>query len=284
MSPARADQQASNAARLALSAVAVTLGSQVREERLRRGWSLGELASRSRLSRSAVHAAESGRPASLDTYVRLGVALGLRPQFQLVDARQSRPRAPLASDLVHSAMGEFEARHLAALSFHVAIDEPYQHYQFAGRADLLAWDDAGHLLHIENRTRFPDLQAVAGSFNAKRSYLPQVLGERIGTRRWGSVTHVMAGLWSAEVLHAIRIRQATFTALCPDGPDAFLGWWSGTPPASGISSTWVLLDPVQTGRRRPFVGLSDSNRVRQRYRDYAEAAAATARATTPFSR
>jgi len=172
-------------------------------------------------------------------------------------------------------MGEVEARHLAALGFHVAIDEPYQHYQFAGRADLLAWDDTRHLLHIENRTRFPDIQAVAGSFNAKRSYLPAVLGERIGIRRWHSVTHVMAAVWSGEVLHAIRIRHATFSSLCPDGPYALLEWWSGKPPATGSSSTLVVLDPAAAGRQRPFVGLADALRARPRYRDYAAVAAAS---------
>ena len=54
-------------------------------------------------------------------------------------------------------MGEYEASHLRALGFKVGIDEPYQHYQFAGRADLVAWDvDARAFLHIENGTRFPD--------------------------------------------------------------------------------------------------------------------------------
>lgn len=285
VSPARAEHPPSSAARLALSAAAASLGSQVHHERVRRGWSLDDLAARARLSRSAAHAAESGRPASLDTYVRLATALGLKPQFELGDSRRSKPRASLEADLVHSAMGELEARQLAGWAFHVAIDEPYQHYQFAGRADVLAWDDAGHLLHIENRTRFPDMQAVAGSFNGKRSYLPAVLGDRLGIRRWHSVTHVMAALWSAEALHVIRMRHATFGALCPDGPDAFVGWWSGKPPATGISSTLVVLDPAAAGRQRPMLGLADALRVRPRYRDYAAAAAAsTARSARPAAR
>ncbi|HEX5828719.1 MAG TPA: hypothetical protein VFY23_14425 [Candidatus Limnocylindrales bacterium] len=73
-------------------------------------------------------------------------------------ARRGRPAvANDAQDLVHAAMGELEARALQRPGRTIAIGEPYQHYQFAGRADLLAWD-AEDLLHIENRTRFPNLQ------------------------------------------------------------------------------------------------------------------------------
>lgn len=49
--------------------------------------------------------------------------------------------------------------HLRRSGFEVAIAEPHQHYQFAGRADRLGWDlDRRALIHIENRTRFPDMQ------------------------------------------------------------------------------------------------------------------------------
>jgi hypothetical protein len=73
-------------------------------------------------------------------------------------------------------MGEAEARALARPGRTIAIDEPYPHYQFAGRADVLAWEDRD-LLHIENRTQFPNLQDAAGSYNAKRQYLARSLAE-----------------------------------------------------------------------------------------------------------
>ncbi|MBA2255354.1 MAG: hypothetical protein H0W07_09595 [Chloroflexi bacterium] len=73
-------------------------------------------------------------------------------------------------------MGELEARHLREAGFAIAVDEPYQHYQFAGRADLLAWDvEQRALLHCENRTLFPDMQGTAGAWNAKRAYLARVI-------------------------------------------------------------------------------------------------------------
>lgn len=88
----------------------------------------------------------------------------------------------------------------------------------------------------------------------------------------------MVGLWSAEVLHTLRIRTASFQSVCPDPPEAFAAWWAGQPPEHGRASTLVILDPdprVQAAgrsRRRRFVGLADALRVDPRYRGYADAA------------
>jgi hypothetical protein len=216
---------------------------------------------------------EAGRPTSLEALARLTQALGLRIEVQLVDPRQRREVKSLSADPVHSAMGEFEARHFRAIGLAVGIDEPYQHYQFAGRADLVAWDlRARALLHIENRTRFPDLQETAGTYNAKRAYLAAAIGERLGIRRWASQTHAIAGLWSSEVLHVLRLRLETFRALCPDHTTAFDGWWAGTPPREGNASVLVVLDPFAGRRQRAFVGLDEAVLVRPRIRGYADGA------------
>ena len=177
---------------------------------------------------------------------------------------------------MHSAMGDFQASHLAAVAFPVAVDEPFQHFQFAGRADVLAWSvDRRALLHIENRTRFPNLQEAAGSYNAKRSYLAPVIAERLDLRGgWASVTHALVALWSSEVLHSVRLRLATFRALCPSPTDAFTAWWGGTPPTAGTSSTFILFDPLPRPRARQFVDLDAAVRVEPRYRGYADAVAA----------
>ena len=206
-------------------------------------------------------------------YARLGHALGLRLEIEFSDARRGRVGGSRDADPVHAAMGEFEAAHLRALGFEVAIDEPYQHYQFAGRADVLAWSrDARTLLHIENRTRFPNLQEAAGSYNAKRAYLAAVIADRLAVRGgFVSVTHVMAALWSAEVLHAIRLRRATFAALCPDPTDPFEAWWAGRQPDHPRSSALVLLDPFARPRQRLWVGLAALDGARPRMRGYPEA-------------
>jgi hypothetical protein len=124
---------------------------------------------------------------------------------------------------------------------------------------------------------------MAGAYNAKRQYLAGAIADRagIGPGGWRSVTHVMACLWSSEVLHALRLRPATFAALCPDGPEGFEAWLRGDEPAAGVSSTLVLLDPAVPfgSRRRTIAAMDDLPRVAPRYRDYAAAADALRRST-----
>jgi transcriptional regulator with XRE-family HTH domain len=256
-----------------LRRASVVFGAQVRDARLARGWTVAEVAERAGLSRDMVYRIEAGQVPPSRATGRVAVALGRRVELQLVDPRQRATRQHLARDLVHSAMGEFEAAHLRRIGFHVGIDEPYQHYQFAGRADVIAWDpDRRALLHIENRTRFPDFQDMAGSFNAKRAYLGAAIGERVGIRAWASETHVIAALWSAEVLHALRLRQDSFRALCPDDAASFQAWWTREHEALRDStSILIVIDPAASGRRRAFLAFDDALRARPRYRGYADA-------------
>lgn len=274
MSPGTPATDAIEAVALAVSGIRHTVGDAVRSERRRRHWTLAELATRSRISVSTLHGIEAGRGGSLEVVVRIARALALEVRVDIIDPRR-RPDRRHGTDIVHAAMGELEFAHLRTLGFGTGIDEPYQHYQFAGRADVIAWDmERRALLHIENRTRFPDIQAVAGSFNAKRDHLADSIARRVGLRRFESQTHVIAALWSAEVLHSIRLRPATFQALCPDTTDAFDAWWRGDAPRSGATSSLVLLDPFASGRQRRIVSLDLAlGPVRPRIRGYAEAAA-----------
>jgi len=223
-----------------------------------------------------VQGLESGTVSSVEGYTRIGLALGLEPRFTLLSERAAA--AARAADPVHAAMGDAEARHLLDVRSEVHLDEPYQHYQFAGRADLVAVShDRTALLHIENRTRFPDVGQFAGSYNAKRAYLTEALGRKLlGSRPPASETHVVVALWSSEVLHALRLRRASFAAIAPDPPDAFAGWWAGTPPATGRASIVIVFDPLPCERRarRQWVGLDEVGRIEPRYRGYAQALAA----------
>lgn len=263
--------------------VAAHLGLVIADARKRRQWTLRELAARTGLAASSIHAIEHGRPAEIATYAAIAAALDLELRLDMVDPRK-RAASIRAEDPVHAAMGEMQATKLAGHGFPVAIDEPYQHFQFAGRADLLAWDlDRRALLHIENRTRFPNVQEAIGSYNAKRRYLPAVIAERLGLRGgFLSVTNVIVGLWSAEVLHSIRIRSASFRAVCPDGLADFEAWWAGAAPVPGTpTSCFVLFDPGSStsSRRPPFISLESAlpTIVRPRYRGYADAADALRR-------
>ena len=250
------------------------LGRQLRDSRLAKRLSVAEVAARADVSTDVIYLIEAGASASTEAVVRIIDALGLRLEFSISDPRRREGRPSLSADPVHSAMGELEAAHFAGLGFRVGIDEPYQHYQFAGRADLVGWDvDARALLHIENRTRFPDFQEMAGAFNAKREYLADSLAARAGVTTWRSQTHVIAALWSSEVLHALRLRKASFRALCPDPGRVFQVWWEGNPPKVGASSTLIVLDPTAEGRQRTWITLDDAMGARSRHRGYSDAAA-----------
>lgn len=258
------------------------LGDQIQSERTRRHWSLRELAGRAGLSKSMVQWTEAGHAATLESYVRFADALGLRPDFELVERR---PRPARQEDPLHAAIGELLAARFSPNGLSVALDEPFQHYQFAGRADLLAWSVQHRaLLHVENRTRFPNLQETFGSYNAKRAYLPSILAERVGVPRFERVTNVMLALWSAEVLHSIRLHAASFRAVCPDPSELFQTWWSGDLPSGGRpSSVLIVFDPVAEASRRRFIGLGKALSARPRYRGYREAVEALGRAASRAS-
>jgi Helix-turn-helix len=279
MSSPRCHQPPSESAATRANQLCAVAGASIRQERLRKHWPLRELARRSGLSLTRVQAIESGAAGSLDAYVRLATALGLRLDVELADPQKKDRRAwRRSADLVHGAMGELEAAHLRKFGYPVGMDETYQHFQFAGRADVAAWDIGRRaLLHLENRTQSPNFQEAAGSYNAKRSYLSESIGERVSVSRWASETHVMVALWSAEMVHALRIRPESFRSLCPDSTDAFLRWWNGDPPVSGRSSTLIVLDPAAAGRQRLFIDLDEALTARPPYRGYAEAAAALLR-------
>jgi transcriptional regulator with XRE-family HTH domain len=252
----------------------VTLGAAIHQERRRRHLSLRDLARAAGVGLGTAQAAEAGVVCTLETYVRLADALRLKACFALEDLRRREP-ATRPVDPVHAAMGEAEAARLRTRGFNVGMDEPFQHYQFSGRADVVAWSaERRALLHIENKTQIPDLQACFGSFNAKRAYLGAELATRCGISRWSSETHVMAGLWSAEVLHALRMHKASFASVCPDPTGAFDAWWCyGSPPA-GLHRILVLFDPAEGRRRdrRHWLGADELDGARPRYRDYSDAA------------
>ncbi len=263
------------ATRSKLDQIVAVAGSRIRAERQRRRWSLATLAERAGVSRSAAQAAESGKHASLEMIVALSAALGLSVELDLVDRkRRERLSSVRSEDPVHAAMGELEARRLRGHGFNVALDEPYQHYQFSGRADLVAWSAEDRaLLHVENRTQFPNVQQSVGSFNAKRAYLAAELADRLRLRPFLSETHVMVCLWSAEVLHALRLHPETFRATCPDPSSGFGAWWTGAAPAPGRSATLAVLDPFARGRQRPWIDLESALSIaRPRARSYAQAA------------
>ena len=258
----------------AAARLSTRLGLAIHDERRRRGWSIQTLATRAGVAVGWLHAIENGAAASIGVYVRLSKALGRELHVDLLEPGQRRrPHADL--DLVHAAMGEWEVAGLRAQAHQVRLDEPWQHYHFAGRADVLAWDvDRGALLHIENRTRFPDVQDAIGRFGTKRKYLATAVWRSLGfDRPPASETHAMVALWSAEVLRVLRQRPETFRATFPDPSDPLMDWFAGRWPERPLATTFALLDPFAAGRQRRIIDLTAAlDGARPRVRGYAEAA------------
>lgn len=267
------------AADAALRELSVTAAVRLRAARESRGWTQVELAARAGVSRQVVHSVERGRRSSIGTIVAIALALRLEPALLFRDPRANRGSAPTA-DHVHAAMGEHEVARFRSMGLQVAVDEPYQRFRFSGRADIVAWrPDPPSLIHIENRTRFPDIQQAAGAWNAKCTWLGACLAERYGVRRWASETHVLACLWSAEVVETLRRHPETFRSLAPDPPTTFEAWWSGEIPAGGQARSLVLLDPRSRTSGVGHIGLEAAltDPGRPRYRGYADAAERLAR-------
>lgn len=124
MSPRPHSRPPPDAVSSALRRIWVSLGIQIRDARISRRWSVQSLADRASVSARSVYLVESGRAASIETVVRLGAALGLRLEAEFVDPRRRAEPGSRTVDLVHSALGEFEARHLRGLGYRIGIDEP----------------------------------------------------------------------------------------------------------------------------------------------------------------
>ncbi len=258
----------------AVGRLRLEIGIAIRNERRGRGLTLRELAESARVDPSTVHNVEVGEPASLEVLQHIAMALRLDLRVEIASSRRSG--VARVEDPVHAAMGEIQAAHYQKLGMRTNLDVPFQHYQHAGRADFLAWSaESAHLLHLENRTQFPNTQEALGSFNAKRAYLGAELAERLGIGRWRHQAHVIVALWSAEALHSLRLRNATWRAACPDS-GVFGAWWLGELPPTGILSELIVWDPLEGIRRdrRRWVGLGEVATVRPRYHGYREALAA----------
>jgi transcriptional regulator with XRE-family HTH domain len=271
MSPFRTVRPSSAATRARVDAIHAAAGGEVRAARRRRRWSCDRLADEAGVSRTLVYLVERGEPTTLETYARLGAALGLRVELTFGDPR-AKDRPARAQDPVHAAIVEMLAARYAAQGRIVAVDDPFQHYQFAGRADLAVVDPAGpDLLHHEVKTAIPNVGELAGAWNTKRQYLAGVLADRLGFGRgFRSITHVLTIAWTAECLHLVRLREATIRALGPDTADAFDAWWGGgRPPAPGTTSSVILLDPIDRPRAPAWVGLEDARTIRPRHAGYA---------------
>lgn len=253
---------------LALDRLCHRLGTAIRTSRQAHGWTVQEVADAASLSRSAVARLEAGNAGGLATYMRLADVLDLRLTWELTALATTLE----AEDAVHAVMGEVQARRFGTGMRQVLVDEPYQHFRFAGRGDLVVVDRSRHAVHhSENKTRIVNVGELSGSFNAKCLWLAGHVAKRSGVRLFTSESHTLVLLWSEEVLAVARSLGRTLRSLGPHGTDPFAAWWDGTPLA-GMHRGLVVFDPIDRGTsQRQWVGLDEALEARPRYRGYADA-------------
>lgn len=253
---------------LELSRLCDRLGTTLRAGRLSHGWTLRAVADAAGLSPAAVARLEQGGPGGLATYLRLAEVLGLRLTWEL----HALTTTLEAEDAVHAVMAEVQARRFGTGSRLVLIDEPYQHFRFGGRGDLVVLDRARTALHhSENKTRIVNVGELSGSYSAKCRWLARDVVERHGVRRLTSESHTLVLLWSEEVLAVARTLGHTLRALGQHGTRSFGTWWDDQ-PLPGVHRGIVVFDPIDRGSGQPqWVGLDEALEARPRYRGYADA-------------
>ena len=278
MSPRRIGAQPSPRVEAEVHRLALLYGMQVRDARQARGWSVAELGRRSGLSPDMVYRIEAGQPGSLDAFARLAVALGRTARLELIDPRR-RDMRPISARILCIRPWASSKRPTSGRSASTWVLMSLISTTSSRDARISLHGTSTRGLCCTSRTgldsptsrRWPALSTRNGPT------WPPTSPTRAGVPSWRSETHVIAALWSSEVLHALRLRTSSFRALCPDSPETFSEWWAGRPPKAGATSTIIVLDPLASPKRRAFVGLDDALGARPRYRGYADAAVMLAR-------
>jgi HTH-type transcriptional regulator/antitoxin HipB len=154
-------------------------GSVVRMVRRRRGLSQMELAALSGVSHGTVSLMERGHCETLSLRVVRRVASALEIRLDL----QARWRGGEPDRLLshrHSRLGEsFAAFLLTQCGWVVEPEVSFAAYGERGVVDLVAWHEATrHLLIIELKTEFVDINELLGTLNRKRRLAHAIAAER----------------------------------------------------------------------------------------------------------
>lgn len=156
---------------------AARIGGQVREMRLRRGWSQRALGERVGLGRMVVGRLERGEQSmDLETLERIALGLDVPLAIEL-----GRDRLQTVADAGHVAMQELVLRLARACGFRTAIELPTRPSEPWRSIDVALASDARHLaVCVECWNSIGDLGAAIRSSNRKGTEL-----DAIATGRWG---------------------------------------------------------------------------------------------------
>ncbi len=156
------------------------LGALVRAVRLRRGLRQRDVAALAGVSHGTVSIVERGhcRTLSVETIRRIAAALEIRVEMT---ARWRGGDADRLLSRRHSLLAESTAALLASSGWAVEPEVSFAIYGERGIIDQLAWHEAtGHLLVIELKTAFVDMNEMLGTLDRKG----RLAGSIAASRGW----------------------------------------------------------------------------------------------------
>jgi transcriptional regulator with XRE-family HTH domain len=218
------------------------LGALVRAVRLRRGLRQQDVADAAGVSQSTISLVERGhvRTLSLEVVRRIAAALDIR--VELI----GRWRGGDAHRLLgrrHSMLAESFACFVAAHEgWTVEPEVSFAIYGERGIIDHLAWNQAaGHLLVVEFKTAFVDVNEMLGTLDRKRRLIRSIAVERGWQPKAVSVWLIVSDTRTnrrhandhATLLRSkfpLDGRQLRPLLRHPSGPTAGLAFWTGSSP------------------------------------------------------
>jgi transcriptional regulator with XRE-family HTH domain len=216
--------------------------------RLRRGWRQQDVADAAGMGQSTISLVERGhfQTLSVEGVRRIAAALDIR--VQLI----GRWRGGDADRLLgrrHSMLAESFASFVATHEGWVVEPEvSFAIYGERGIIDQLAWNaDAGHLLVVEFKTAFVDVNEMLGTLDRKRRLIRPCVAERGWQPRAVSVWLIVSDTRTNR-RHAIEHstllrskfpldgRQLRPLLRHPSGPTGGLAFWTGSNPGGARQS------------------------------------------------
>ena len=249
------------------------VAQNVRETRLRLGWSQRELEKRSGVPQSQISRLERGRLSAvrLTTIDRLFRSLGVRYRITIEPPRFGQR---LQEDLVHARCSAYAGRRLARAGWSVAREVEVGDDRSRGWIDLLAFNpQSRQLLVLEVKTEIHDVGQVERTMNwyqreARRS------ARRIGwAPRWvGAALLVLFSDANEDVILANRdVMAASFPGRASGLMDVISG---PNPRRSTDVRHLALIDPRSHRAHWIRATRLDGRRTHAPYRDYIDAARA----------
>jgi transcriptional regulator with XRE-family HTH domain len=224
---------------------AVRFGLSLRALRRRRMWTQRELATRARVSPSAISRIERGGAEQLSVRLlqRVATVLGARIDMRVLWQGENLDRL---LDQDHARLVERAMRWLGEAGWEAIPEVTFQISSERGAIDILAWHPPTlTLLVIEVKSVIPDVQATLSGVDRKARLAPRIALDR-GWKS-GRVSRVLILPDDRTARRRVAAFSATFDQAFPARTAEIHRWAKG--PSGQISGIAFVSDPTHTGAR-----------------------------------